>query len=175
MNSSSRSSVPPFCCRTRTKTFLARTRQVSALLKEKAPRALDELPAWATGEQEEQGEVSSEPSGDWLPESGGDAESSSPSEVKEASGPGAAGSLARELRKKVFELEQTVFSLEGRLRLADKARLEARGGGGGSSGGDCGLGGVVAVPIVGAGATPRVSTCSSSARGEFLVFSSLGR
>ncbi|CAN0367726.1 unnamed protein product, partial [Ectocarpus sp. 8 AP-2014] len=145
-------------------TWRLRCEQLSALLKEKAPRALDGLPAWATGEQEEQGEGSSEPSGDRLPESGGDAESSSPSEVKEASGPGAAGSLARELRKKVFELEQTVFSLGGRLRLADEARLEARGGGGGSGSGDCGLGAVVSMPSVGAGATPRVSTCSSSAR-----------
>ncbi|CAM9427743.1 unnamed protein product [Ectocarpus sp. 12 AP-2014] len=146
-------------------TWRLRCEQLSALLKEKAPRALDDLPAWATGEQEEQGEGSSEPSGDRLPESGGDAESSSPSAVKEASGPGAAGSLARELRKKVFDLEQTVFSLEGRLRLADEARLERRRGGGGSGGGDCGLGAVVAVPSVGAGVTPRVSTCSSSARG----------
>lgn len=70
----------------------------------------------------------------------------------------------------MFELEQTVFSQEGRLRLADEARLERRGsGGGGGGGGDCGLGAVVAVPSVGTGATPRVSTCSSSARGELLV------
>ena len=92
------------------------------MLKEAAPGALASLPSWVTkggkeeeedGEHEDGEERSQDSSEDGL--SGGDA------------GLGAPGSLARELRRKVFALEQTVFSLEGKLRLADEARLE-RGG-----------------------------------------------
>lgn len=67
---------------------------------------------------------------------------------------GSAGSLARELRKKVFELEQTVFSLEGKLRLADESRLE-RGGGGADDEGDSST--VVAV-YDGAGGSSSAAT-----------------
>ena len=94
------------------------------MLKEAAPSALAGLPSWATkGEQEEEEEDERSPdSCEAGLLSGGDA------------GLGAPGSLARELRRKVFALEQTVFSLEGKLRLADEARLE-RGGAGGEEDG----------------------------------------
>lgn len=96
------------------------------MLKEAAPSALAGLPSWATkGEQEEVEEEEDERSPDSSVAgllSGGDA------------GLGAPGPLARELRRKVFALEQTVFSLEGKLRLADEARLE-RGGAGGEEDG----------------------------------------
>lgn len=96
------------------------------MLQENAPGALAGLPSWATkgekedGEEEEKEERSPNSSEDGLSGEGG-------------AGMGAPGSLARELRRKVFALEQTVFSLEGKLRLADEARLE-RGGGGGACG-----------------------------------------
>eukprot|EP00752_Nemacystus_decipiens_P009306 g8317.t1 len=108
-------------------TWRLRCEQLLAVLKEADPSALAGLPLWATkGEKEEEDEHEK-----------GEARSPDSSEDGSSAidaGLGAPGSLARELRRKVFALEQTVFSLEGKLRLADEARLE-RGGGGGEEDG----------------------------------------
>lgn len=103
--------------------------QLLAVLKDAAPGTLAGLPPWASKgecgqedeeeEEEESSSTSRRSSEDEDGLSGGDA------------GLGAPGSLARELRRKVFALEETVFSLEGKLRLADEARLERGGGGDG--------------------------------------------
>ena len=58
-------------------------------------------------------------------------------------GMGPAGALARELRQKVFELEGQVHDLEGKVVVAEEARLAAvehGGGGGGGGGGGNGIG-----------------------------------
>ena len=105
--------------------------QLLAVLKEAAPGTLAGLPSWTTKGEEEMEEEEEEHQ---------DGEERSPESSEEDglsgadAGLGAPGSLARELRRKVFALEQTVFSLEGKLRLADEARLE-RGGAGGEEDG----------------------------------------
>lgn len=97
--------------------------QLSAVLREAAPSAFAGLPSWANKEDDE------EEGG----EGGGGAKGKG-SRLETPGDLGPAGSLARELRERVFELEQTVFELEGKLRLADESRLER--GGGGAGGGD---------------------------------------
>lgn len=99
--------------------------QLSAVLKEAAPSALAGLPSWATGERCSSGEEEEAAEGD--SSAGKDDQGALEKEKETEEGLGPAGSLARELRKKVFELEEAVFSLEGKLSLADEARLE-RGG-----------------------------------------------
>lgn len=98
------------------------------MLKEAAPSALAGLPSWAdkgeTEKEEEQEEEEHQDGGEGSPDC---------SEDGLSSGLGAPGSLARELRRKVFALEQAVFSLEGKLRLADEERL-GRGGACGEDG-----------------------------------------
>lgn len=120
--------------------------QLSAVLKEAAPGALAGLPSWATGKQSSSGDDNDDD---------GEGEGEEDEEVEDASsegisaketeaGLGPAGSLARELRQKVFELEEAVFSLEGKLRLADEARLE-RGDGRGD--GDDGVASTAVVAV----------------------------
>lgn len=148
------------------------------MLKEVAPTTLAGLPSWATGEQEqeEQHNRSSDPSEEGL--SGGVAAKDSASDDDGSSAAtelGAPGSLARELRSRVFTLEQTVFELEGKLRLADEARLaRRRDGDGGVLGGENEGGGVQRHQggvFEGEGGSSSASPCYSSlvAKGERLV------
>lgn len=99
--------------------------QLLAVLKEAAPSALAGLPSWANRQEAEGGEGGER-------EDGGEPSPafSEHGLSEEHAGLGGPGSLARELRRKVFGLEQTVFSLEGKLKLADEARLQCGGAGG---------------------------------------------
>lgn len=92
------------------------------MLKEAAPEAFAKAPSWATGE------TSEEESGERSVEEGTNEES-----VEGGAGP--AGSLARELRRRVFELEAQVHDLEGKVVIVDEARLAAAEHGGGGGGG----------------------------------------
>lgn len=119
----------------RLKTRCTGTRvKLAAVLKEAAPDALDGLPSWATGAvaaSSERGDCPEEV----LPEE----EGSPRDEEKAVAKFGAAGSLPRELRQRVFELEGQVSELEGKLARADDSPLavEGRDGGGGGGMGAC--------------------------------------
>lgn len=95
--------------------------QVLAVLKEASPSSLVGLPSWATGKEADADSPDDNLTGNCL-ESQGEATVSS-SETSSA-----VGSLERELRQRVFELEEQVFHLEGRLSLAgDTAKLSSGG------------------------------------------------
>lgn len=103
------------------------------MLKDAAPDAFSGLPSWATGEasDEESEERSSEVA----------AKQGSPEDGEAVvGGVGSAGSLAMELRKRVFELEGQVHDLEGKVVVAEEARLAAAEHGGGGGGGGSGVG-----------------------------------
>ncbi|CAM9178600.1 unnamed protein product, partial [Scytosiphon promiscuus] len=121
-------------------TWRLRCEQLVGVLREVAPSTVPELPAWAGGGQEQD-----QSAGCLSAESEGGAEAKAyTSDGKRpqapaaavATGLGAPGSLARELRNKVSTLEETVFQLKGKLRLADEARLVRHDGGEGGRDGD---------------------------------------
>lgn len=101
------------------------------MLKDAAPDAFAGVPSWATGEASDEERSSEE----------GVTQGSPGGEEAVVGGVGPAGSLARELRKKVFELEGQVHDLEGKVVVAEEARLAAaEHGGGGAGGGGNGIG-----------------------------------
>lgn len=119
-----------------------------AVLREAAPTALDGLPSWATTEEvdssvEKSSESFPENSSEKNSEDNVDPEKNALKHQQEkeegsakgkeaACGVGAAsGSLARELRQRVFELEGQVFDLEGRLALSTERQHVTGGGFGG--------------------------------------------
>lgn len=104
--------------------------KLMAVLQESAPDALAGLPAWATGAAEQEDCSDTGLSGkEECPGGRGDG-SDVPMGGGKGDGLGLAcggmGSLAMELRQRVFELEGQVFGLEGKLALADDARLGQR-------------------------------------------------
>ncbi|CAM9282190.1 unnamed protein product, partial [Hapterophycus canaliculatus] len=167
-------------------TWRLRCEQLAGVLREVAPGALAGLPPWATGEQEQEEQerenrssdsAEAELSGEGEAEAQGSAsDERMPQAVAAAAaaatGLGAQGSLARELRMKVFALEQKVFSLEGKLMLADEARLARHGdrcgvhdgdeSGGGGGGVRNRLGGVLGGAERSSSSCPHFSSSSSS-------------
>lgn len=95
--------------------FLCRA-QLCALVKDAAPSVLASMPSWATGalSNEEPAE------GDSADLVAGGAQDHGDGEDGAGSEP-ASGSLARELRQSVFELEAKVSELEGQLAEAREA------------------------------------------------------
>lgn len=101
------------------------------MLREAAPEALASLPSWATGTEddyhrksfpEDYPERSSEGIAERLSDEGKSAHNEAVSTPRDgvhkerrAAAAAAAGSLARELRQKVFELEAQVSELQGAL------------------------------------------------------------
>lgn len=109
--------------------------QLCAILEKEAPSVLAGLPSWATEPEATASDVveSAAENGD-SHEGLGDGKENVPPPgdeeegvVGEGGAVAATGSLARELRQKVFELEGQVFGLEEKLALADDARLATAG------------------------------------------------
>lgn len=110
--------------------------KISAVLKDAAPDAFSAAPSWATGEASDQESSFSE---ERSPEEGA-AQGSPEGQESVVARVGSAGSLARELRQKVFELEGQVHDLEGKVAIAEEARLAAAEHGGGGGGGGNAIG-----------------------------------
>lgn len=111
-------------------------KKLSAVLQQAAPAALAGMPSWATGEKETgNGNGLDSPDGRNKGSKEGSSAVGDGADKSEgvSTAHDAAGSLARELRQKIFDLEAQVVELQGELSESREMMRRVGGGVGGGA------------------------------------------